>query len=495
MKVQLLHYFFQGATVFMHHQIISIYFGVLCGLYSVGCMGAAVQQQEIKTSAQRAVIVPEQQQEKRQDAWLPQFPQELRTIIKQYYLDYVSLLPVLYKSVRVRADMSSERSPFAICSDGKVVNAVYDRYGHQHHVRVLNIDGSVQHIIKKHAHHIQYLEMGLDDSIILASENQSAIVKVQQGDTNDTITTIKVGARIEQAPIIGHDGRITISAPDCTERQPVYDKNGQELYKVHHSCVWASAFGPDGTLVTGAKNIAQDYPQLAKNHKLLLVWNPDGSLKHSLEGHTSHIFSVAVGQDGTIVSGSYDKTARMWNRDGSCRNVLRGHKAGVHKVIIKSDNSIVTADQNYIIKVWNVDGVLQATLRGHEKMHIQCLEASRHGTVISSSYHGMVRMWDDRNQNCVTFNGAHRGRIGKDGTVAVHLKNNVFEIWHLDPACVTALLQLSFEQLGHVQWLLQYIACHETKKVSDIVAGLNDEQQKRWAALPTWVQQKMLQWQ
>ena len=471
--------------MFIKQRVMQIGLSLLCGLYSASCMPAAA----VKALAQRAVVVPEQQK-KRNDAWLSRFPLEVRILIKQYYLDYVSLLPVLYKSLRVKVEMSSETSPFAICSDGKVVSALYDKYHRlPYKVRILNTDGSVHEITNDHNRYIKHIEIGPGDRIIIGSDYESTV-----GNAGAPRVALSVGPTLAQDPVVvAQDGRITIAAPDYTEQQSVWDKSGHELYKVHHSCVWASAFGNDGTLVTGAKKISDDAAQKRK-HALVCVWNADGNLRHSLDGHTDSILSVAVGNDGTIVTGSCDKTARIWNADGSLRKVLVGHVAGIQKVVIKHDKSIVTADQAYVIKVWTADGLLQATLRGH-KSHMQCLEASEHGTIISSSYHGMVRMWNDKNQNCATFNGAHRGRVGRDGTVAVHLKNNILEMWRLDPACVKALLKLSFEQLGHIQWLLVCLAKNDTKKFSDLIEMFNDEQRKQWLALPTWVRQKMLQWQ
>jgi WD40 repeat protein len=44
------------------------------------------------------------------------------------------------------------------------------------------------------------------------------------------------------------------------------------------------------------------------------IWNPmDGSLKRTLTGHTSAIYSLDVMNNGLLVSASYDYTVRVWN--------------------------------------------------------------------------------------------------------------------------------------------------------------------------------------
>ncbi len=47
------------------------------------------------------------------------------------------------------------------------------------------------------------------------------------------------------------------------------------------------------------------------------VWNvADGRLLRELTGHTKRVVAVAFSPDGrTVLTGSYDGTARLWNVD------------------------------------------------------------------------------------------------------------------------------------------------------------------------------------
>lgn len=48
----------------------------------------------------------------------------------------------------------------------------------------------------------------------------------------------------------------------------------------------------------------------------------------SLEGHTDSVFTLTALPDGSLVSGSTDKTLRIW-KDAQCVSVLQGHAGTV----------------------------------------------------------------------------------------------------------------------------------------------------------------------
>jgi WD40 repeat protein len=61
------------------------------------------------------------------------------------------------------------------------------------------------------------------------------------------------------------------------------------------------AWSPDGTtLASGSLNEVK-------------LWNKDGTLLRTLEGHSSYVWSVAWSPDGTtLASGSLDGTVKLW---------------------------------------------------------------------------------------------------------------------------------------------------------------------------------------
>jgi len=47
-------------------------------------------------------------------------------------------------------------------------------------------------------------------------------------------------------------------------------------------------------------------------HSEIRVWTYEGDCVHSLSGHTSFVYSLAVLPNGGIVSGGEDRTVRIW---------------------------------------------------------------------------------------------------------------------------------------------------------------------------------------
>ena len=71
--------------------------------------------------------------------------------------------------------------------------------------------------------------------------------------------------------------------------------------------MWSAVFNPDGTRIVTASG-----DDTAK------VWDPDGFLHATLEGHTADVWSAVFNPDGTrIVTASWDNTAKVWGPDDS----------------------------------------------------------------------------------------------------------------------------------------------------------------------------------
>jgi WD40 repeat protein len=67
----------------------------------------------------------------------------------------------------------------------------------------------------------------------------------------------------------------------------------------------------------------------------------------SLEGHTEHVNSVAVTEDGKVVSGSGDKTVKIWDID-TCRLIrsLEGATDEVNSVVVIQDRNVISGSSD-----------------------------------------------------------------------------------------------------------------------------------------------------
>jgi WD40 repeat protein len=82
------------------------------------------------------------------------------------------------------------------------------------------------------------------------------------------------------------------------------------------------AWSPDGTVASGSAD------------KTIKLWNTNtGQCVSTLSGHSHYVTSVAWNNDGTkLASGSWDKTVKVWSvvsaGDFECQSTLSGHSPG-----------------------------------------------------------------------------------------------------------------------------------------------------------------------
>ena len=79
-----------------------------------------------------------------------------------------------------------------------------------------------------------------------------------------------------------------------------------------------------------------------------------GTLKRVLTGHTSHVWSLAVFQNGDLISGSNDKTMSIWNpNDGTLKRTLLGHTDCIYTIGYLQNGDLVTGSGDQTIKIWS----------------------------------------------------------------------------------------------------------------------------------------------
>jgi len=208
------------------------------------------------------------------------------------------------------------------------------------------------------------------------------------------------------------------------------------------------AFSPDGTrIVTGS------YDRTAK------VWDArTGTAQLELKGHTGGVSSVAFSPDGThIVTGSGDRTAKVWEaRTGTPRLELKGHKGSVNSVAFSPDGArIVTGGGNLNqpgeVMVWDArTGTPLLELKGHTAP-VSSVAFSPDGTRLVTNgsnlkVPGEVIVWDARTGTALLELKGHTGNVNsvvfsRDGTrVVTGSFDGTAKVW--DARTGTPLLDL-----------------------------------------------------
>ncbi|KAJ2708719.1 WD repeat protein Lub1 [Coemansia spiralis] len=191
----------------------------------------------------------------------------------------------------------------------------------------------------------------------LASRGSDTVLSVSRDATGRIWTRAGPSAFAEDSVLLGHSGNLTavVAVPPTADH-------------------------PHGLVATGGAD------------KTICLWdcNDPSQPLTRLEGHTDNVCALAASADGRmLVSGSWDKTARVWV-DGACQHVLRGHQYAVWGVLVLDDGSVLTASADKLIRRW-VDGTLTQTYAGHTDC-VRCLAKTADGFA-SGSNDGSVRLW------------------------------------------------------------------------------------------------------
>jgi WD40 repeat protein len=157
----------------------------------------------------------------------------------------------------------------------------------------------------------------------------------------------------------------------------------------HRGGVSCLAVGPNEKLYSGSHGTAA-----------VRVWSTrDGQLLGTFEGHTSFVISLAVAQDGTLYSGSWDHTVRVWcGQTGIHLRTLTGHTDAVLALAIgaRADGNVFSGSRDRTVRVWSgLDGTHLHTLVGHTGP-VAALVATR-SKVYSGSGDSTIRVWSATN--------------------------------------------------------------------------------------------------
>ncbi|KAF9653171.1 WD40 repeat-like protein [Thelephora ganbajun] len=188
------------------------------------------------------------------------------------------------------------------------------------------------------------------------------------------------------------------------------------------------------------------------------VWNLEtGTQIHCLEGHASVIRSLQF-DEVKLVTGSMDRTIRIWNwRMGTCLRVLEGHTEGVICVNFDAD-VLASGSIDTTVRVWDFRNGGKLTLRGHTDW-VNCVQLwdSRSGATSSTHIPGRAQLgaspsssiasldWIPDEHQSTTSPNINRGKMlfsaSDDGTI---------RLWDLSSgACVRVFAG----HLGQVQTL------------------------------------------
>ncbi|XP_013048825.2 phospholipase A-2-activating protein [Anser cygnoides] len=137
---------------------------------------------------------------------------------------------------------------------------------------------------------------------------------------------------------------------------------------------------PRGLIATGGND-----------HNICIFTVDNTAPLYVLKGHKNAVCSLSSGKFGTLLSGSWDTTAKVWLHD-RCMMTLQGHTAAIWAVkILPEQGLMLTGSADKTIKLWKA-GRCERTFTGHEDC-VRGLAILSEMEFLSCANDASVRRW------------------------------------------------------------------------------------------------------
>ncbi|NJK69364.1 MAG: hypothetical protein HC941_25110 [Microcoleus sp. SU_5_3] len=233
---------------------------------------------------------------------------------------------------------------------------------------------------------------------------------------------------------ISPDSKIIATAGDGTPNNNqtirLWNRQGQSLATISAKSgdwnrIWSLSFSPDSRTIAAASS-----------DKTLKLWNLNGQLLKTFNGHSEQIIDVSFSPDGqTLATASYDRTVKLWQIDGRELKTFKANAGKVWSVSFSPDGKLIASAHNDgTIKLWNQSGQLLKTFQRHNS-YISRVRFSPDGkTLASASRDKTIKLWTLDGDELKTLKGHSAGVTGlsfsRDGqTLASASDDRTIRLW------------------------------------------------------------------
>ncbi|AJS34782.1 Doa1p [Saccharomyces cerevisiae YJM554] len=204
---------------------------------------------------------------------------------------------------------------------------------------------------------------------------------------------------------------------------------------------------------------------------------------YTLIGHQGNVCSLSS-QDGVVISGSWDKTAKVW-KEGSLVYNLQAHNASVWdaKVVSFSENKFLTASADKTIKLWQNDKVIK-TFSGIHNDVVRHLAVVDDGHFISCSNDGLIKLVDMHTGDVLRTYEGHESfvyciKLLPNGDIVSCGEDRTVRIWSKENGSLKQVITLPAISIWSVDCMSN----------GDIIVGSSDnlvrifsQEKSRWAS-------------
>lgn len=133
------------------------------------------------------------------------------------------------------------------------------------------------------------------------------------------------------------------------------------------------------------------------------------------EAHAANVSALFISKTGTLISGSWDTTAKVWVNEMKLTMTLTGHEIAVWAVAILPECGVmITTGADKTIKLWK-GGVCKQTVTEAHTQAVRCLTILSKEKFMSASNDSTVKVWQVDSQSvnttCVKTVQAHNNFI------------------------------------------------------------------------------------
>lgn len=175
-------------------------------------------------------------------------------------------------------------------------------------------------------------------------------------------------------------------------------QQANKLIKGHEDHILAIIPFRDGFITTSKDHSAK-------------IWDVNGKLLNSLQGHQDDVNFVSVSPNGAyLLTGSRDHTAILWDNTGKRITTLSGHEGNIYEGLFSSSSErIITRSGDHTVKIWDLSGAHIATLK-HDSYLYDVLLTPDGQRIITCSADQTIKIWDTNGQ-LITSKQEHQSQI------------------------------------------------------------------------------------
>jgi WD40 repeat protein len=237
-----------------------------------------------------------------------------------------------------------------------------------------------------------------DGKRILTANSQKVLLwDVSENNTPPVSKKVETGPVWNPSAAFSRDGDIVVTGPE-EEYIRLFDSAGKKIgsFKANTGIIFL-AFSPDGkTIITIRGESAR-------------LWDLKGNPLKEFKGHEKQVNYAAFspGVPYTVVTASWDNTARLWNLEGNqIGKAFKGHGDSVNTAVFSPDGEkIVTASKDGTARLWDLEGTIIQDFEGHMGEVTSAVFSPDGKYIITGSVDKTARLWDLNGIQVYEFKG------------------------------------------------------------------------------------------